>query len=441
MYHAGVLRALQEAGVRIDVVAGHGIGAVTAAFAAIDGGAALWDDTGLWLGSDVRRFYRWRTPFRAAAALAAILLVVLAVPLVVLAIGAVGYAVGYLLTLVGLGIGDAIVSSVSGQLSSAFASSGLPTIVPRLAVVVVLAMVLALLASALDRPPQGMRRTMRGWWWWRLLSSPLDVAPLRAVVAQRLGNLLRGADESASGVSLGRRYAEVLAENVGQPGFRELLVAVTDLDAHRDIVGALLAPPLRRRFFGPQPGRARQQEAIDFTTSGRDMVDAVLGAAMAPPVGVAAQALPFPPDSYWSGETHRGCDRPGMLGRLLQELDLAQVTQVILVSATAPGAAAARLRTPPFDPRARLGEYCAAAECAALDEAVRAARSQFDAVFTIRPVHNPLGPFDVAGIEDEATDRRKALVELRDQGYHDAHLQFIEPVVGASGEQLAPALT
>jgi hypothetical protein len=441
MYQAGVLRALQEAGVRIDVVAGHGIGAVTAAFAAIDGGAALWDDTGLWLGGEVRGFYRWRRPFRVAAALAAILLIVLAVPLVVLAIGALAYAVGYLLTLVGLGLGDAVVSGVSAQLATAFASAGLPTIVPRLAVLVVLAMVLALLASALERPPQGMRRTMRGWWWWRLLSAPLDLVPLRSAVARRLGSLLPDRGERPTPVTLSRRYGEVLGENVGQPGFRELLVAITDLDAHRDIVGALLAPPLRRRFFGPQPGRARQQEVVDFTSSGRDMVDDMLGAALAPPIGVAAQALRFPPDSYWSGETHRGCDRPGMLGRLLQELDLAQVTQVILVSATAPGAAASRLRTPPFDPRARLGEYCAAAECTALDEAVRAARSQFDAVFTIRPVHNPLGPFDMAGIDDESTDRRKALVELRDQGYHDAHLQFIEPVVGASGEQLAPALT
>jgi len=32
-YHAGVLRALGEAGVRIDLVAGHGIGAVGAFFA------------------------------------------------------------------------------------------------------------------------------------------------------------------------------------------------------------------------------------------------------------------------------------------------------------------------------------------------------------------------------------------------------------------------
>ena len=47
-YHAGVLRALHEAGVRIDLVAGRGIGAVGAMFAAVDGGQRLWDRDGLW---------------------------------------------------------------------------------------------------------------------------------------------------------------------------------------------------------------------------------------------------------------------------------------------------------------------------------------------------------------------------------------------------------
>ena len=41
-YHAGVLRALHEAGVKIDVVAGRWAGVVAAMFGAIDGGGQLW---------------------------------------------------------------------------------------------------------------------------------------------------------------------------------------------------------------------------------------------------------------------------------------------------------------------------------------------------------------------------------------------------------------
>src|SRR5262245_32969717 len=65
-YHAGVLRALHEAGVRTDLVAGRGMGAASAMFAAVDGGTRLWDATGVWKASMARRFYSWRTALRVA---------------------------------------------------------------------------------------------------------------------------------------------------------------------------------------------------------------------------------------------------------------------------------------------------------------------------------------------------------------------------------------
>ena len=47
-YHAGVLRALHETGIKIDVFAGRGVGVVGAVFAAVGGAARLCDDNGLW---------------------------------------------------------------------------------------------------------------------------------------------------------------------------------------------------------------------------------------------------------------------------------------------------------------------------------------------------------------------------------------------------------
>ena len=58
-YHAGVLRALQEAGVKIDVVAGEGVGAAGAVLAAIDGGSRLWEADGIWRSEKPGRFYDW----------------------------------------------------------------------------------------------------------------------------------------------------------------------------------------------------------------------------------------------------------------------------------------------------------------------------------------------------------------------------------------------
>ena len=68
-------------------------------------------------------------------------------------------------------------------------------------------------------------------------------------------------------------------------------------------------------------------------------------------------------------------------------------------------------------------------------------------MYLICPAHNPIGAFDFTGAHDEASDRRQDLAELMDRAYEDAYHQFIDPVVGASGEQLtcvsageAPAL-
>src|SRR5947209_11137077 len=69
-YHAGVLRALHEAGVKIDIVAGRGVGAIGALFAAVDGAQRLWDDDGFWRGAGVETLYGWRlVPHLALSAL------------------------------------------------------------------------------------------------------------------------------------------------------------------------------------------------------------------------------------------------------------------------------------------------------------------------------------------------------------------------------------
>ena len=57
-------------------------------------------------------------------------------------------------------------------------------------------------------------------------------------------------------------------------------------------------------------------------------------------------------------------------------------------------------------------------------------------MFVIRPAHNPIGPLDLGGAFDERSERRQGLSELIDRGYEDAYRQFVEPVVGASGEAL-----
>jgi hypothetical protein len=402
VYHAGVLRALHEAGVKIDLVAGQGVGAGGAALAAIGGSARAWEDTGVWRSPRVATLYEWK---RATTAMP----IVIAAVALVLAATVAGVALGWTVPLwwsAALLIACVSVVGVCGLLVSRHAA------VPR----------------------RGSGR-----WWWRLLGAPIDAEPARALFASAIWDLIRGAAAAAQPgrTALGRRYTEVLTENLGQPGFAELLLVATDLDARHDVVAALLREPYRADFVAPRAGRNRQAEALDLTGVARDHAIDILAAALTPPLIAEPALLTYAADSFWRGETHRMCDRAASINRLLEEVAGAGATQVIVVSAVAPVPAPHMLRVPRLDPRSRLGEFHVTAEAAALRDALEIARLRFDSVYVISPAHNPIGPFDLRGAYDEASDRRQDLSELMSRAYEDAYHQFIEPVVGASGEQLA----
>ncbi len=140
------------------------------------------------------------------------------------------------------------------------------------------------------------------------------------------------------------------------------------------------------------------------------------------------------PTRYWRGETHRLCDRPAALLRLLAELSEIGVRQAIVVSAAPELKGPHALSRPRADGRGRLGDYLQSTEAAIVRDAVRAIESP--RLFIVRPDHNPVGPFDFVGGYDDRSARRQPLSELMSHGYEDAYHQFIEPVVGASGDRV-----
>jgi hypothetical protein len=439
-YHAGVLRALEEAGVKIDLVAGHGVGAANAALAAIGGQSRLWDASGVWRTPRARDWYGWKAPVRWAGWVIVALLAALVAPvLLVIATGIVVYPLGFLLETAGSGFGTSLLAAYAGWLQDAFAGPRLPTFVPRLGMILVSALVLLVLATAVQAAREGWARRGRGAFWWWVFGAPFDAAPARRAFTSAVWQLIRGA-ESVTPPPLDRiggRYADVLIESLGQPGFRELIVIATDVDSRRDLIGALVSEAYAPPFMAARPDRDRRAEVLDFAGAGRERAIDLVAAALTPAVGFDPWLVTFAPDSHWRGETHRMIDRPGTVHRLLEEVAAAGVTQIVVVSACAVESDPHHLRAAPLDPRQRLGEFIVAAEAAALRDALEMARLRFDAVFTIRPAHNALGPFDFAGAYDQASDRRQEFTELIDRGYEDASHQFIAPVVGASGEYLA----
>jgi heme exporter protein D len=436
-YHAGVLRALAEAGVKIDLVAGHGIGAVGAFFTAIEGGAPLWSADGFWRQRDVAAFYRWRPALRALGWAGWVALAFVLVPLAVLAAGLVAYPAAFLLRLAQLDAGSTLAEGYAAIVREAFLPGHLPLWVAQGSFLLAV-LVLVLLAVASRRARLRGRHRERGRFWWRVFGAPIDGRGVVRYWQNALWRLITGGARvpQPDPLELARRYAEVLTDNLGQPGFRELLVLVHDLDTRRDLVMAALMEPYRRAFFGRRTGVAaseeRAGETLDLTGADRDHVLDVLSASQCLPVVTDPWPVTFASESYWRGETHRLCDRPESVARLLEEVLSAGAEQVIVVSAAAASEAPHTLTEPRIDGRGRVGGWLASQESAAVRDAIRARADAFRCILRISPEYNPVGPLDVTGTYDERSDRVQLLPELLDRGYADAYRQFIEPVVGAA---------
>jgi hypothetical protein len=435
-YHAGVLRALHEAGIKLDVVAGRGMGTVGALFAAIDGGQRLWSDKGFWRVSGVRTLYPWRVALRVIAAALGASLALVAVPIAAVAVGLMVFPIDFVLKMVGVDRAGGLVHAYLTQAEDAFAPTALPTWLPRLVLLVLGSAAIVALVDGL----RTWKRPVRGATWWHMVRAPLSAREAADHCWQTLWELLRGAVKlrTPAPSELARRYTELLAENIGQPGFRELVIATHDVDAQRDLIFALVGEDRRRdliRRSTTRAAEARRAEVFDLNGVARDYLPDAVTAALTVPLVTDWHSMTFAADGYWRGETHRLCDRPASLIRLIDELIELGAEQIVLVSAApeAPGPHA--LTAPRIDGRGRLGEYVQSSEAAVVRDATTTTEGV--RIFTIRPAHNPIGPFDFGTGYDDLSRRRPVMSELMSQGYEDAYHQFIEPVVGASGDRLS----
>ena len=439
-YHAGVLRALHEAGIKIDLVASRGVGVASALFAAIDGGARLWESSGIWKDAATRRLYGWRPVLRVAGYAASLACLLLCLPIALLAAAVAVGILGTLATLIGLGEwGSRLTAAYTSWIDTLFAPAAIPTVIPRLVVFVLLIGIAVVGGGAVAAYLRHRaRRRSRPGSFWRLLGPPLTADPLVSRCVGEIWSLIRGAAPLAtpSRTDLARKYVELLHENLGQPGFRELLLAVHDVDARRDVVFALLAQPHRGRFFSRATGDAapRSLETFDLAGVSRDHVFDALAAALAVPLATEPHLVTFAAEGPWRGETHRLCDRPEALSRLIEEAASAGAEQLVIVAPSMAGANPHELSGGRSEFRGRVGEQLAGFEAASVRDAVAQCGDRFAAVFLIRPAHLPLMPLDFGGVYDERSDRTQTVGELADRGYEDAYRQFIEPVVGAGSE-------
>jgi patatin-like phospholipase len=453
-YHAGVLKALEESGIKIDLVVGSGVGTIAAAYAAVDGGSKLYGPGGFWEGVRWSSFFRLRPAALVVLALLATSFVVFLLPV------ALALLAGLLFPLVLIAdrLAPGAPSRLLGQVWVAPESlSG-----PYLAALAMPIFVLALLAmtAAVVLMLRDRRRLAES------VESLLDSGPGQERLRRGLWQIARGAALSTGPPSegeLGKRYVALLAENLGQPGFREMILRVADLDAGGALSLALLGEEHLRAFAGARArGAHPRDEAIPSTVDLRAagyadlLFDAVLTGIL-PPVALPVRRIAFPKRGLYAGETHRLTDATLVGGSGVAEALDAGAEQVIVVSGAPETPALAPRRRGPW---ARLDATVSVLERRAverdLDEAERinrmvatlghrtddGGRAWQDpatgrlyrelALYAIRPERRMLGPLELGGARDPATEVLETTADLLEQGYRDAHRRFVEPVVGAA---------
>ena len=439
-YHAGVLRALHETGIKVDLIGGRGIGALGAVLHAIDGAARLWEPGGVWRARSASAVYRWRWPFRWLHGLVLVLLAVLAIPLVILLGIAAIYPRAMAHGMTGFEAGANFTQAVLSWIGAAYSPRALPTWIPRATLAIAaLGVAVLVVGMVVERRAHRTRRTAAAPALWSLLGAPIDEAGAVRASTNALWAILKGGAtlKAPDARDLARRYSELLAENLGHPGFRELLIVAHDLDARRDVVFGLVREPYRKALFAAVTApSSRRSEAHDLAGIARDHLVDALAAALALPGLCPPRLVSFAADTFWRGESHRMADRTAALGRLIEEVAAAGAEQLILVSAAPEPPLPHGLRAVRDDALGLAGEHLASAETASLADALRHLQHRFQGTYVIRPAHNPIRPLDLAGAYDESSDRVQPLEELIERGYEDAYRQFIEPVLGESGERM-----
>jgi len=444
-YHAGVLKALDESGVKIDVVVGSGVGTIAAAYAAVMGGAKLHGTPGFWSGARWGTFYRLRPTVRVTVALLGLSFAIFALPLLL------GLLAGLVFPL--LLIADRVLPGAASRVLARLWVA--PEILsgPYLAAQAVPVFTLAVVAmtAVAILYVRDRRRVAEAF------ESFLDAGPGLQRLRRGLWEVARGAALSGrppSDAELSRRFVALLAENMGEPGFRELILRSADLER-----GEALTFVLLRGEASSEGGRRTREgalaDAVDLRAPGHDelLFDAV-ATGLSCPMAMPLRRVSFPKGGLRGGETHRLTDGSFAPGAGIAEALAAGAEQVIVATGVPETPSAVTRRRGPF---ARIDAAVRALERQAVrevDETERLNRivstlghrtgggrgawedpatgrlyREVD-LWVIRPERRALGPMEHDGARNPATEVLETTADLLEQGWRDAYRQFVEPVVG-----------
>ncbi len=451
-YHAGALRALDESGVKVDLVVGSGAGTIAAAFAAVAAGPKLYGGDGFWAGISWGRLYRLRLAVRTTVGLLAASYGVFLLPLFLALFAFV------LLPLVL--IADLLTPGLFARALSELGAAPELLRGPYLA-----ALAAPVLALSLIGTVAALRLLLRARRLWpEALESLIDVERGRERLVRALWEVSRGpsiSKEPPTELELGERYVALVSENLGQPGFRELILRAADVETAGPLDFLLLADAHRGSYAAARTrgSRSRLGEplgAVDLRSPDHAALffDAVM-TGLLPPFVTPMRRVSFPKGGLHGGQTHRLADVTLAGGAGISQALAASAEQVILVApvpeepeppARRRGARAHADGAIALLERQALGRDVEAAErinrmVQTLGHDTPSGRAWQDpatgrlyrdfSLYVIRPERRSLLPLEWNGAQDPGTEVLETPADLMERGYKDTYRLFVEPVVGA----------
>jgi hypothetical protein len=415
-YLSGVMKALDAAGVRVDVVVGRGAGALVAAFSALSAEERIHGEGGVLDALASRRLCRVSIPLRLAALCLSISFAAFLAPVLL------GLASVVVLPLqAGLRLVSPEGAGGASRWLSALIEAAEPWYFASVALPVIaffLYASLGIIASAWRRGLSGMlpRDTTRF----------LDLSRVYELLERRLWQLVRGASTGEAPPdrkTLSEAYVSLLTSGFGQRGFRELVFYALDTDSGDEVPFVVLKDRFHRNSAGA--GLART-EPIDLAGAGRSIFCEALMAALSPPGLTREVAIKLPQDSRFAGEVHRFTSSVLAAGSAVADAVAFGAEQVIYVtSASSTSRPEGSLWDRLTGQALRRG----------VEEDLRRVLAGRDVpVFVVRPEAERLLPFELSGRAQLDGDRLMPR-ELVHQGEQDFERLFLRPVLG---EDLPP---
>lgn len=416
-YLAGVMKALNNAGVRIDVVLGKGAGALVAALFAIDADRQLGGDDGLLARVGKRPPWQLRPLYKVTLACLALSFAAFLSPVLV---GLIALA-----TLPLAAIGRLVTESTSrGSEPTWFGyllEAGEPFYLRAMVVPLVVLCAFWLV-----------------WWAYtfvrerRIPALPelYELGSLSALLESSLWHVVRGASSDNrphDRKELGEAYRKLLSGSWGQRGFRELVFYALDTDSGQEVPFALLKEGFFKKLKADRAGSREwaRAEPIDLGKDGDALFFGALMAALSPPGLVPSVPMKLPLGTRNGGEVHRFSSSLLASGGVVADAVALGAEQVLFVAGCTPG------ERPSGNPLERVSE--AAIRNRLADDLAEAARATDLPVFLVRPDKQRLSPYEITG-RAQFGNERLDLAALMAHGERDAERLFIEPVLGDAHE-------